>query len=43
MVKKAKSDLTIWIDITEHKNFIFLRNLQPYYNKIKDHGTHGIT
>jgi hypothetical protein len=26
------------LDITDHKNFIFLRKLQPFYQKIRDHG-----
>ena len=29
--KKEKSDLTLWLDIAEHQNFIFLRNLRPYF------------
>ena len=37
---REKSDLSIWLDITEHKNFIFLRQLQPYLSKISQHGTH---
>ena len=34
------SDMQIWIDITDHNNFIFLRNLKPYFEKIKSHGTY---
>jgi hypothetical protein len=35
---RSKSDLQLWLDITDHKNFIFLRKLQPFYQKIRDHG-----
>lgn len=38
IVVREKAELTLWLDITDHKNFIFLRNLRPYYNKIKEHG-----
>jgi len=31
---REKSTLSVWLDITEHKNFVFLRQLQPYLNKI---------
>lgn len=37
-VVREKAELTLWLDITDHKNFIFLRNLRPYFNKIKEHG-----
>lgn len=35
---RQRADLQIWIDIAEHQNFVFLRNLKPYYDKIKSHG-----
>jgi PA domain len=37
---RSVADLQLWLDITDHKNFIFLRKLQPFYEKIR---THGIT
>ncbi len=26
--------MTLWIDILDHKNYIFLRKFQPYFNKL---------
>lgn len=41
--KREKADLQIWVDITEHQNFIFLRKLNSFYNKIKKHSTFKTT
>lgn len=35
---RQTSDLQLWIDITDHKNFVFLRGLQPFFQKIQNHG-----
>lgn len=38
VVVQSVATLQIWTDISEHSNFVFLRNFLPYYNKIKSHG-----
>ena len=32
----------MFLDITDRNNFIFLRKLQPFFEKIKSHGNFGI-
>jgi hypothetical protein len=40
VVVQSVATLQIWTDISQHSNFVFLRNFLPYFNKIKNHGTY---
>ncbi len=35
----SRSNVTLWVDILDHKNFIFLRTFQSYFQRIKDSST----
>jgi hypothetical protein len=35
---RSESELQLWIDISDRKNFVFLRSLQPYFEMISSHG-----
>jgi len=35
----SRSDVTLWVDVLDHKNYIFLRNFQPYFKRIAEDGT----
>ena len=32
------AELSIWLDITNHKDMVFMRNFRPVYNKLKPYG-----
>lgn len=32
--ESARSNVTLWIDILDHKNYIFLRTFQTYFKRI---------
>lgn len=34
LIEKEKSDVTLWIDVLDHKNYIFLREFQSYFSRI---------
>lgn len=34
---RAKADLQLWLDISDHQNFVFLRRLQPFITLIRSH------
>lgn len=34
--ESARSNVTLWIDILDHKNYIFLRTFQSYFKRIAD-------
>ena len=33
------SDVTLWVDVLDHKNYIFLRNFQAYFRRIAEDST----
>lgn len=35
LTEKEKSDVTLWVDVLDHKNYIFLREFQSYFNRIE--------
>ena len=37
--KSLVSQVQLWIDISNHKNFVFLRNFRPYFQRIHSKGT----
>lgn len=35
LTAKERSDVTLWIDVLDHKNYIFLREFQSYFNRVQ--------
>ena len=41
--KADKVAINMFLDITDRNNFIFLRKLQPLFEKVKNYGTFLLT
>ena len=41
-VVREKADVSLWIDITNHNNMMFVRDLENYYSKLQNQGSYLI-
>lgn len=41
-VAREKADVSLWIDITNHNNMMFVRDLENYYSKLQNQGSYLI-
>ena len=42
VVERKRANVSLWIDVGDHRNFVFLREMHEYLKKIESHCTHSL-